>query len=232
MRPPGLSCATSAGGTLRRRGGDHDAVEGRLLRPARRSRRRCALRCCRSRVLPGAPRACLPRRLDELDRCRPGAPLRRARRPGSRSRCRPPAPRAAASGRADRSRARRCTAARWSGRCRSAADGCGRRVAAAPAGTRRWRSTLPMRRAHRRRHGAQAGLALVSAYMASTSATMRARARRGILGVGFAERGTKPEQKTATRAFVFLDQRVGAVVVDRLEVLRLDHVARRCARRG
>src|SRR5579871_1252472 len=69
--------------------------------------------------------------------------------------------------------------------------------------------------------------ARVSAYMASTSATMRPLSAAKSWDWVSSMR-TKPSRAASKRRssfpLVLLDERVGAVVVDRLEVLRLDHV--------
>src|SRR6266852_1860424 len=67
----------------------------------------------------------------------------------------------------------------------------------------------------------------VSAYNASTSATMRPRRAGKSWASGSlmaSSRKASAITRRSSRLLVSLDQRVGAVVVDRLDVLRLDHV--------
>ena len=131
MRPPGLSCFTSGGGTWLARGGDDDGVEGGVLGPPV-----VAVADFHLDLAVGEAFEALgsrpAERFDDLDaehrlgRARRARPLGNPSRCRSPARCRPPPP---ASG---RSSLRRCTAERWSGRGRSARDGSRTRTAAAP----------------------------------------------------------------------------------------------------
>src|SRR6185503_6130633 len=147
---------------------------------------------------------------------------RPAPRPGNPSRFPLPGPRRPASRSGDRWKARRCTAARWSGRCRSATDGCGTparpRRAGRDGGARPWRAPC-----------APPGPSRQDLFRTGSRRTSppprqpSGRAARRNPDFGFPGK-TSPAALPLARAFVPLDEGVGAVVVDRLEVLRLDRV--------
>src|SRR5919201_3677319 len=94
-------------------------------------------------------------------------------------------------------------------------------------GTKRWRSTLPSAARTAGDMPFRPVSRWVSAYIASTSATMRLRSAEKSWASVVPMPSRNASSAGAPRSsapLVFLDQRVGAVVVDRLEVLRLDHV--------
>src|SRR5207302_1569127 len=142
---------------------------------------------------------------------------------GIRNRCQRRARHAAAAARADRSTARRCTAARWSGRCRSAAGGCG---TPAPPAQREPGGGAPPWRARR----APRATCWRGRFPRASRRTGRpprrpcSPARTKNPENGFLQPIETPAAGVSTRAFILLDKRVRVVVVDRLEVLGFHHV--------
>ena len=116
-RPPGLSCATSAGGHFFGRGRHEDDVERRLVGPAE-----VAVAAPDGDVgVPEAPesgRGRLGQRVDQLHAEHTAPPGARAPRPGTRTPCRLPARGPTVTDARAPSSTPRCRVARWSGRGR------------------------------------------------------------------------------------------------------------------